>query len=220
MAKIRGAGMRDPTPTLVSCHLLGEMWQNRSPQSSMRVLDVGSAAASTVNFFNRHFSRQKCYLAFPDLYAESFVSGTQPDIVNSDLVALFKAALNIKPGVSLDICLFWDFFSYLRRPYIAAMLEALGPHLSATTRGYCLGSMHAAQMPHYHYGLADANNMTQVRRLESVMPLHGHTQSELGGLLKPFVITKSRLMDEGRLECLLFYKSAAGVASSGSVPQF
>ena len=132
MFKARRADVPAAVPSEVSCHLLGGMWQSdlkhsaphhsakkhstlqhSMPQNkAMRVLDVGSAGASTVNFFGRHFNQRHCYLAFPDLYAEPFISGSQPDMTRADLISLFTAALKLKPDVSLDVCLFWDFFSY------------------------------------------------------------------------------------------------------------
>ena len=240
MFNVRRADVPAAVPSAVSCHLLGGMWQSdlkpsaphhSAPKPSaphhsasehkvMRVLDVGSAGASTVNFFGRHFNRRHCYLAFPDLYAEPFISGSQPDMARADLIALFTAALKLKPGVRLDVCLFWDFFCYLRAPYIAAMLEALQPHLSAATRGYCLGAMRATPMPHYHYGLADADTITQVPRGGAPLRLYTHTQADLAGLLAPFVISKSRLMEEGRLECLLVDRSVAPVVAHGAATQF
>ena len=239
MFNVRRADVPAAVPSAVSCHLLGGMWQSdlkpSAPHHSapkpaplpqcvqhkvMRVLDVGSAGASTVNFFGRHFNQRHCYLAFPDLYAEPFISGSQPDMARADLIALFTAALKLKPGVRLDVCLFWDFFCYLRAPYIAAMLEALQPHLSAATRGYCLGAMRATPMPHYHYGLADADTITQVPRGGAPLRLYTHTQADLAGLLAPFVISKSRLMEEGRLECLLVDRSVAPVVAHGAATQF
>ena len=245
MFNVRRADVPAAVPSTVSCHLLGGMWQtdlkpsapyhsapshsgqkhsgqkhSASQHKFMRVLDVGSAGASTVNFFGRHFNQRHCYLAFPDLYAEPFISGSQPDMARADLISLFTAALKLKPDVRLDVCLFWDFFSYLRAPYIAAMLEALRPHLSAATRGYCLGAMRATPMPHYHYGLADADTMTQVPRGGSPLRLYTHTHTDLAGLLAPFVISKSRLMEEGRLECLLVDRSVAPVVAHGVATQF
>ena len=240
MFNVRRADVPAAVPSAVSCHLLGGMWQSdlkpsaphhSAPKPSaphhsasehkvMRVLDVGSAGASTVNFFGRHFNQRHCYLAFPDLYAEPFISGSQPDMARADLISLFTAALKLKPDVRLDVCLFWDFFSYLRAPYIAAMLEALRPHLSAATRGYCLGAMRATPMPHYHYGLADADTMTQVPRGGSPLRLYTHTHTDLAGLLAPFVISKSRLMEEGRLACLLVDRSVAPVVAHDAATQF
>jgi hypothetical protein len=245
MFKVRRADVPAALPSEVRCHLLDGMWQSdlkhsaphhsdphqseikhstlehSMPQNkAMRVLDVGSAGASTVNFFGRNFNQRHCYLAFPDLYAEPFISGSQPDMARGEIISLFTAALKLKPDVSLDVCLFWDFFSYLRAPYIAAMLEALRPHLSAATRGYCLGAMRATPMPHYHYGLAGPDTITQVPRGGAPLRLYTHTQADLAGLLAPFVISKSRLMEEGRLECLLVDRSVAPVVAHGAATQF
>ena len=190
-------------PSHIDCHVVGEVFSDLDSRANIVVLDVGPAAAATVNFF----SQTKCRIFFPDLYTAPFISGSQPDLEHSDLVTLFIQMMGLKPDLKLDYCLFWDFFSYLKRSYILAMIDAIRPHLCETTRGYCLGSRHTKELPNFHYGIADNNVVTQSLRDHAPLKMYSHPQSEMSSILKPFVITKSRLILEGRIEYFLVDKS-------------
>jgi hypothetical protein len=192
------------------CNIIREALYDIDFRSELVVLDVGAAASSSVKFF----SEKKTRLFFPDLYNADFITGTQPDLPKSDLVSLFRLAMSITPDLQLDYCFFWDIFSFLKRPYILALLEALRPHLSEKTRGYCIGNMHGLDMPNCHYGIADTCELTQANRHGASLKTYAHSLSELNSLLKPFVISKNRLLVKGRMEYLLLDSSLSAEPSN------
>ena len=195
------------------CNLMGEALADLDSRSEIAVLDAGAAASSSVNFF----SHKKTYLLFPDLYNADFITGSQPDLQKASLVSLFKRAIKIAPDVQLDYCFFWDIFCFLKRSYILAMLEALSPNLSKKTRGYCIGNMHGSDVPNCHYGIADTCGLTQGNRNGASLRTYTHSLSELNLLLKPFVISKNRLLIKGRVEYLLLDSS---LSAEPSKPMF
>ena len=193
----------------LGCNLMDEALADFDSRSEIVVLDVGAASSSSVNFF----SDKKAYLFFPDLYNADFITGSQPDLQKASLVSMFKRAIKIAPDVQLDYCLFWDIFSFLKRSYILAMLEALGPNLSKKTRGYCIGNMHGSDVPNCHYGIADTCGLTQGKRNGASLRTYAHSLSELNLLLKPFAISKNRLLVKGRVEYLLLDRSLSAEPS-------
>ncbi len=206
------ASNKELSPRL-GCNLIGEAISDIDSRRELVVLDVGAAASSTVNFF----SAKKIRLFFPDLHNADFISGSQPDLHSSDLVSLFSRAMNVTPDLQLDYCFFWDIFSFLKRSYILAMLQALSPNLGEKTRGYCIGNMHGLDMPNCEYGIADTCVLTQANRNGPSLKTYAHSLSELTSLLKPFVISKNRLLVKGRIEYLLVDSS---LSTETSTPMF
>ncbi|MBT3619090.1 MAG: hypothetical protein HN523_01530 [Porticoccaceae bacterium] len=164
------------------------------------VLDMGHATASTVQFFNQF----KCRLNFVDLYAADFVVNPKEDVSHEELVAQFQAEINLPIGSRLDICLFWDFFTYLDRPGLRAFIEALDPYIDAETRAHSLGILNARNgLPYYQYGIRGMDSLRQTELAGSQPPIYPHSQRDLISLLDYFEVDKSRLMPDGRVEYFL-----------------
>lgn len=164
------------------------------------VLDIGPATASTVRFFNQF----KCRLNFVDLYAADFVVNPKEAATHEELVAQFAAALNLPVGSRLDICLFWDFFTYLDGPGLRAFIEALDPYVDSDTRAHSLGILNARNgLPYCQYGIQSMDRLSQTMKVGDQQPIYPHSQRDLNSLLGYFEIDKSRLMSDCRVEYFL-----------------
>ena len=73
--------------------------------------------------------------------------------------------------------------------------------------------MHGLDMPNCHYGIADTCEVTQATRHGASLKTYAHSLSELNSLLKPFVISKNRLLVKGRMEYLLLDSSLSAEPS-------
>tara|TARA_A100001011_G_scaffold395251_1_gene489717 strand:+ start:2778 stop:3428 length:651 start_codon:yes stop_codon:yes gene_type:complete len=193
--------------SLLNSLIFEELWRDLPKTTPLRVLNLGRAGSATVKFFADYCESQKCNLFFPDLYSEPFLSGAQPDVLPSKLEALFCSMLNLTPGIALDVCLFWDFFYFLKRTYVEGFMRALRPFLKTSTKAYCIGSMNVDKMATFHYGISDTQHLIQSPRQMHNMPLFGHSMGDLRALLSPLAMSKVRLMTDGRSEILLADKS-------------
>ena len=174
------------------------------------VLDIGLATPTTVELF----SNFKCKLIFADLFSlEQLLGGYQESLdiqenrdndqqpSHQQLVDQFTAALNLKAGTQIDICLFWDFFNYLDGTLLKAFIDALQPYIADTTCGYGVGVLNGrCQLPNYQYGIKNLDKLTQYLRTDKQKPVYPHSQRDLNNLLGYFDIDKSRLMPDGRVE--------------------
>jgi hypothetical protein len=194
-------------------NLFAMVFERLQVSTRLNVLDMGFASSSTVEFFNQF----KCRLNFVDLYAEEFVANPQEDSTDEELVMQFRAALNLDPGLNIDICLFWDFFNYLDGPALKALIAALEPHVGPDTRGYSLGLLNGrASLPYYQYGISSLTNLSQTERGGEQPPIYPHSQRDLNGMLDYFEIDKSRLMPDGRVEYIL-HKNRSKRPNAGSL---
>lgn len=182
-------------------NLFATVFERLQVSTRLNVLDMGFASPSTVQFFNQF----KCKLHFVDLYAEEFIANPQEEATHDELRMQFKAALNLQPDLTIDICLFWDFFNYLDGPALKALIAALEPHIGPDTRGYSLGLLNGrTSLPYYQYGIGSLNNLSQTGRDGDQPPIYPHSQRDLNGMLGYFEIDKCRLMPDGRVEYILY----------------
>lgn len=181
-------------------NLIAQLFERPRPDERLLVLDIGYASSSTVNFFNQF----KCRLNFLDLQGSDFLATQPENASHEELVAYFHNGLNLQPGVMVDLCLFWDFFSYLDAASVKAFIEALDPHVDRYTRGYSLGLHNARyQLPHCRYGLDTTTSITQKPAPGEQPAVYPHNQRDLTQLLGYFEIDKSRLMSDGRIEYIM-----------------
>jgi hypothetical protein len=82
-----------------------------------------------------------------------------------ELVKQFTEAINLDADCKLDICLFWDFFNYLDRPALKALMAALEPNIDQYSRGHSLGLLNARnQLPFNRYGIHSSGSLSQAER--------------------------------------------------------
>jgi len=188
------------TALILPSKLLASLLGEPDTQRPLRVFDAGPADAGTVNFFSRY----RCQLYVADLYAESVIYEQREEFDEEILGRRFREALNFPAGTQFDICLFWDFFSYLSQPALRAFSTAFATYIYPGTRGYCLGAMKQASFRvNLRYGIETGERIRITELPERRLPNHPHPASELNNMLAGFTIRKSILMSDGRLEMLL-----------------
>ena len=199
-AQASGQASSPSGPTTLPSNLFPMLFEKVQVAERMVVLDMGPATASTVQFFNQF----KCRLNFVDLFSADFVVNPSEDATHEELVAEFQAAINLPVGSRVDICLFWDFFTYLDGPALKAFIEALDPYVDSNTRGHSLGVLNARNgLPFCQYGIQTMDGLHQTHLTGSQLPIYPHSQRDLNSLLNYFEIDKSRLMPDGRVEYFL-----------------
>ena len=184
--------------------LLPVLFEGLAVNRRLTILDVGCGVDDTIGFFSQFQSR----LYFADLYDEDVVRNIAEDATEDELVEQFTAALDLPDGTQFDICLFWDFFNYLDGPALRGFVEALRPYVHDDTRSHGFGMLNAKTvLNNNQYGIRHLDLLSYRRRDKPELLVYPHSQRELIQLLGNFLINKSRLMVDGRLEFVLRYRA-------------
>ena len=153
----------DPLPSALASSLIDGI----TTEERLVVLDMGQAVSSTI----KYFSQYKCRLDFIDLYSEDFVLDPDEEMSHSQMVNLMRGAIKLQQSVKVDICLFWDIFSYLSDPLVKALIESLKQHVDSSTRSLIINPRDSRTMlPFYYYGISGPSLLTQSQR-RGVQPL-------------------------------------------------
>jgi hypothetical protein len=188
-----------PVASRLGSKLFASLFQALDASHRLTVLEIGSALPETVEFF----SQFKCRLNFVDLYGEGFVRD-QADLSEAELRHAFEERLRLPAGTRLDLCLFWDFLTYLDDPALRAFNSALRPWLHAGTRAHGYGAHHlAVRLAHVRYGIHDRETLSVRERRGQQLRTHPHSQVEMQDMLDCFAFERGLLLPDGRLEMLL-----------------
>jgi hypothetical protein len=202
-----GPAAAGPVASRLDSKLFASLFQLHDPGSDpdsklghrLTVLEIGSALPETVDFF----SQFKCRLIFVNLYSEPFVRD-QVDLSETELRHAFEECFRFPAGTRLDLCLFWDFLSYLDDPALRAFNSALRPWLHAGSRAHGYGAHHlAVRLAHVQYGIHDRATLSVRERRGRQLPTHPHSQVEMQDMLNCFAFERGLLLADGRLEMLL-----------------
>ena len=187
----------DPLPSVLASSLMDGI----TSEERLVVLDMGQAVSSTI----KYFSQYKCRLDFIDLYSEDFVLDPDEEMSHSQMVNLMRGAIKLQQSVKVDICLFWDIFSYLSDPLVKALIESLKQHVGSSTRSLIINPRDSRTMlPFYYYGISGPTLLTQSQRIGVQPSIYPRSKRALNDLIDYFVVDRGRLMSEGRAEYLLF----------------
>ena len=152
---------RQTNTNVLPSALVSSLLDKINSEERLVVLDMGPAISSTV----KYFSQYKCRLNFIDLYSEDFVLSPEEEMSHSQIVSLMRGALRLHQSAKIDICLFWDIFSYLSDSLLSALIEALEEYIDSSTRAFIINSRDSrTDLPFYHYGLDSPSNLTQSQR--------------------------------------------------------
>ena len=188
-----------PVVSHLPSKLFAALIKQADTERRLTVLEIGTALAETVDFF----SQFHCRLHFCDLYGEACVK-EQASLSEDELRQGFEAQFRFPPGTAFDLCLFWDFISYLDDPALRAFNSALRPWLHRGTLAHGFGVHHLAiSLENIQYGVKDQETLTVRRRQTSQMRAHPHSQIEMHDLLDCFKFERGLLMPDGKLEMLL-----------------
>ncbi len=187
-------------PNIVPSCLLPDLFKRLDANNRLVVLDMGQAISSTV----RYFSQYRCQLNFIDLYSEDCIALPNPDLNHQQKVDSLRCLLNLGPSTKIDICLFWDVFSYLDDSFVRALIEALEPNISETTGALIINPRDSRRhLPFYRYGISDESHFTQTENSGIQPPIFPRSQRDLNNLIDYFAIDRGRLMSQSRAEYLL-----------------
>lgn len=180
--------------------LLPGLFRNIDPEQRLTVLEIGTALPETVDFFSEY----RCRLHFLDLYDAPFLHQPEEPLAGTELREAFSRQFNFPEGTRIDICLFWDFVSFLDDSALRAFNDALKPFVHAGTRAHGFGVHHlAVRLEHLQYGIIDQGNVSMRRRPGAEMPYHPHSQIEMADMLNIFTFERGLLLPNGKLEMLL-----------------
>lgn len=196
-----GAGPQaaGPVTSRIQSKLIGSLFKSLDTTRRLTVLEIGTALPETVNFF----SEFTCRLHFVDLYAEPFVQ-EQQNRPESELQEAFASCLRLPEGTRLDLCLFWDFLTYLDDAPLRAFNAALRPWLNRQTRAHGFGAHHmAVRLAHVQYGICDRDTFSLRDRRSRQLRMHPHSQIEMHDMLNCFAFERGLLLPDGKLEMLL-----------------
>ena len=187
-------------PNVVPSCLLPDLFKRLDANNRLVVLDMGQAISSTV----RYFSQYRCQLNFIDLYSEDCIALPNSDLNHQQKVDSLRYLLNLGPSTKIDICLFWDVFSYLDDSFVRALIEALEPNISETTGALIINPRDSRRhLPFYRYGISDESHFTQTENSGIQPPIFPRSQRDLNNLIDYFAIDRGRLMSQSRAEYLL-----------------
>lgn len=187
-------------PNVVPSCLLPDLFKRLDANNRLVVLDMGQGISSTV----RYFSQYRCQLNFIDLYSEDCIALPNPDLNHQQKVDSLRYLLNLGPSTKIDICLFWDVFSYLDDSFVRALIEALEPNISETTGALIINPRDSRRhLPFYRYGISDESHFTQTENSGIQPPIFPRSQRDLNNLIDYFAIDRGRLMSQSRAEYLL-----------------
>jgi len=179
--------------------LFGSLFQTVDVDRRLTVLEIGSALPETVDFF----AQFKCRLLFVDLFSEPFVHD-QADLSETELRHCFEERFRFPADTRLDLCLFWDFLSYLDDPALRAFNSALRPWLHRGSRAHGFGAHHLGiRLANVRYGVRDRETLNIRERGGRQLRTHPHSQLEMQEMLNCFAFERGLLLADGRLEMLL-----------------
>ena len=161
---------------------------------------MGGALPETVDFFSRY----RCKLHFVDLFDELPRLAEPALAQDKPLAQHLRELMRIQAGVQFDLCLFWDLFNFLRLDAVAALLNALEPHLHGDTRAHCF-AVHSLKTDQSGmvYGIREVDQIN-LRPRPAMLPGYSpHNQGQLERVLGRFSVTRSVLLAQSRLELLL-----------------
>ncbi len=180
--------------------LLGGLFRKIDPEHRLTVLEIGTALPETVDFFSEY----RCRLHFLDLYDVPFLQKPEEPLTGKELREAFSKQFNFPEGTRIDICLFWDFISFLDDSTLRAFNDALKPYVHAGTRAHGFGVHHlAVRLEHLQYGIIDQDHVSMRKRPSVEMPYHPHSQIEMADMLNIFTFERGLLLPNGKLEMLL-----------------
>jgi len=165
----------------------------------LTVLHIGPALPETVEFFSRY----RCKLHFFDLFAELADLLPDADETRSPRQRLADM-MHIPAGARFDLCLFWDLFNFLDRDVVAALMHTLRPHLhtGSLAHGFAVHNLRTAQS-RLTYGVVDVDQISLRPRTTDLPGYSPYNRGQLEKLLDCFLVSRSVLLPDSRLELLL-----------------
>jgi len=189
---------------LLASRLLPDVLERIRENSVLTVLDVGYGVPETVDYF----CERRCKLYFSGFH-DTLRTARQPRPAEEAMDEarwreLFQQAMPYPPDTTFDLCLFWDFLSYLDDMPLKIFTETLAPYLNKDTVGYGYALLkNDRSVLDKTYGLVDEGQL--MVRQAGLGSLQGFArpQARLARLMSGFSISHSVLRRDGLLEMAL-----------------
>ncbi len=201
------ASSRRSRPETVTSRLLPLLLEQIESRERIQVLDLGSGAQSTLNFF----AGRNAAIHFVDLFSCDLVLNPPEELSTAEACTQLVQYLRLPDDLTFDVCMFWDALHYLSLSALEGLSRALAPHLGPRSLGYGFGSLHSgarAGEPGWQpenvgcrYGIEDGSHL-RLASVEREGRYHAHTQQQLDEYFPALSIQKATLLQEGRLELL------------------
>ncbi len=186
---------------LLPGRLLPEILEAVQDRTHLRVFDLGFGVPETIEFF----ADRRCTLYFGGLH-DALKTARQPrpaeEAMDEDAWrALFRQAMPFGDDVRMDVCLFWDFLSYLDDMPLRVFIETLAPYVGESTRayGYALLKDDTSVLDRSYSIVDEAQLMVRSAGLGQLRA-YPRPQARLAALMKGFTINRSVLRRDGLLE--------------------
>lgn len=164
----------------------------------LTVFDAGPAVPETVDFF----AQFKCRLIFADLLSDLPTDEREDDGVED---VDFGKLLTYPIETRFDICLFWDFLNYLDLKMLRAFNLALTPYIHDDTRAHCFGRFSTKSLvTSQQFGIRSIDELVVRDQPANLQPCYPHGYADLRDTLGCFRFSRSKLLQEGRLEILMY----------------
>ncbi len=187
--------------------LLAGLFQRVAPDRRLVVLEIGTALPETVDFFADY----RCRLHFVDLFNEPFLREARDTLDDEALRNAFAERLSFPADSRIDVCLLWDFLTFLDDRALRAFNDALKPWLHAGTRAHGFGVHHLAiRLENVQYGIVDTETLSVRPRATEPMAYHPHSQLEMADMFNGFAFERGLLLPNGKLEMLLRSRAPDG----------
>ena len=180
--------------------LLSGLFRQVTPGKRLVVLEIGTALPETVDFFADY----RCRLHFVDLFSESFLREGRDALDGEALRGAFEECLGLPEDSRIDVCLLWDFLTFLDDRALRAFNDVLTPWLHPGTKAHGFGVHHLAiRLENVQYGIVDTETLSVRPRATEPMAYHPHSQIEMADLFNNFAFDRGLLLPNGKLEMLL-----------------
>jgi len=166
----------------------------------LSILDVGAALPETIAFF----SQFKCRLQFASMYNDRLLEMQKGCFTEIELSEHITRSFNFPNNTKFDVCLFWDFLSYLDDKALRAFNTALSPYLHKGSKAHAfVVRTLSTSFPHQRYGIKEGHMFSIRPPVSEAKAKFPHTQATLVNLLSSFDVDQGMLLPDGRLEVLL-----------------
>lgn len=178
--------------------LLPEILRRLENEEGFSILDAGSAASSSIEFF----SQWKCRLHFVDIYNNAILS-EQENLDYQELVRIFEE-LFLVSDEAFDVCFLWDLPNYLDNQAMRALADVLKKRLHRSTAIHAFSAFsHKQPFPKKQYSINGISSISSRQIENDIDPKFVKTYATITKYLDFLGIVRSTLLTDGRVELYL-----------------
>lgn len=197
------------SPSLALKYLLGHLAEDKWS----RILDLGPAIGSNVDFFSNY----SCKLYIADLFRSFGPGRSSPELDGRPLSRRLQQNLPPRDQEPFDIILAWDLLNYLQPHEI----ETVGGHLAALCKpkGLLFAIISNLQLVPdrpIRFSIRNLGTLAYENQSSATRPSPRYREPDLGRQLPDFLVETSFLLRNGMQEYVLTRRSSTAVAAPDS----